>query len=118
LEAFDRVLLDAPCSGLGIIRRKPEIRFRRQPEDLAALVKLQTKLLEKGSRYVKQGGVLVYSTCSVDPDENEGVVTAFLASNPQYKLVDTPWSDGDGLIRLYPSVHQTDGFFIAKMVRV
>lgn len=118
VEAFDRVLLDAPCSGLGIIRRKPEIRFRRQPEDLAALVKLQTKLLEKGSRYVKQGGVLVYSTCSVDPDENEGVVTAFLASNPQYKLVDTPWSDGDGLIRLYPSVHQTDGFFIAKMVRV
>lgn len=118
VDAFDRVLLDAPCSGLGIIRRKPEIRFRRQPEDLTALVKLQTKLLENGSRYVKQGGVLVYSTCSVDPDENEGVVTAFLASNPQYKLVDTPWSDGDGLIRLYPSVHHTDGFFIAKMVRV
>ncbi|MDK9709626.1 16S rRNA (cytosine(967)-C(5))-methyltransferase RsmB [Acidaminobacter sp.] len=118
VEAFDRVLLDAPCSGLGIIRRKPEIRFRRQPEDLAALVKLQTKLLENGSRYVKQGGILVYSTCSVDPDENEGVVTAFLASNPHYKLADTPWSDEDGLIRLYPSVHQTDGFFIAKMVRV
>lgn len=118
VEANDRVLLDAPCSGLGIIRRKPEIRFRRQPEDLAALVKLQTKLLENASRYVKQGGVLVYSTCSVDPDENEGVVTAFLASNPQYKLADTPWSDEDRLIRLFPSVHQTDGFFIAKMVRV
>lgn len=118
VEAYDRVLLDAPCSGLGIIRRKPEIRFRRQLEDLVALVKLQTKLLENASRYVKQGGVVVYSTCSVDPDENEGVVTAFLASNPQYKLTDTPWSDEDGLIRLFPSVHQTDGFFIAKMVRV
>jgi len=118
VDAYDRVLLDAPCSGLGIIRRKPEIRFRRLPEDLAALVKLQTILLENASHYVKQDGVLVYSTCSVDPDENDGVIKAFLASNPQYMLVKTPWSDEDGLVRLYPSVHQTDGFFIAKMVRV
>jgi 16S rRNA (cytosine967-C5)-methyltransferase len=118
VASYDRVLLDAPCSGLGIIRRKPEIRFRRLPEDIAALVKLQTQLLENASHYVKQGGVLVYSTCSVDPDENDGVIKSFLAANPQYKLIHTPWSDGDGLVRLYPSVHQTDGFFIAKMVRV
>lgn len=118
LDAYDRVLLDAPCSGLGIIRRKPEIRFRRMPEDIAVLVSLQTQLLENASRYVRQGGILIYSTCSVDPDENDGVVKAFLASNPQYSLVRTPWSDEDGFVRLYPSVHQTDGFFIAKMVRV
>lgn len=118
VDAYDRVLLDAPCTGLGIIRRKPEIRYRRQPADISTLVSLQSQLLQNASQYVKKGGVLVYSTCSIDPDENQGVVRKFLSTHPDFKLTDTPWSDEDGLVRLYPNIHHTDGFFIAKMVRV
>ncbi|SCZ76960.1 16S rRNA (cytosine(967)-C(5))-methyltransferase RsmB [Acidaminobacter hydrogenoformans] len=118
VDAYDRVLLDAPCTGLGIIRRKPEIRYRRQPEDISSLVTLQSQLLENASHYVKKGGIMVYSTCSIDPEENQGVIQNFLSAHPQFKLVGTPWSDEDGSVRLYPNVQRTDGFFIAKMVRV
>lgn len=116
-DAYDRVLLDAPCSGLGIIRRKPEIRYRRQPEDLTALTELQSQLLEQAGAYVRPGGVLVYSTCSVDPSENEDQVRRFLSRHLDFEMVHTPWSDEDGCIRRYPNVHHTDGFFIAKLKR-
>jgi 16S rRNA (cytosine967-C5)-methyltransferase len=117
LEKYDRVLLDAPCSGLGIIRRKPEIRYNRTRHDIGALAGIQKEILKNAAAYVKAGGVLVYSTCSIEPEENEAVVLGFLKSNPGYHLEKTPWSDPDGFVRRYPNLHGTDGFFIAKLKR-
>lgn len=114
---FDRVLLDAPCSGLGIIRRKPEIRYNRSQEDIINLSLIQKALLENAGAYVRVGGILVYSTCSIESEENEDVVNAYLIKHPEYKLEHTPWSDSDGYVRRYPNLHQTDGFFVAKMIR-
>lgn len=114
----DVVLCDVPCSGLGIIRKKPEIRYK-DPAELENLPALQAKILQNCAQYVKDGGTLVYSTCTILQRENEDVVRAFLAANPQFEAV--PWEHKvcgtreDGMVTLLPPVHQTDGFFIAKM---
>ncbi|MDY3618107.1 16S rRNA (cytosine(967)-C(5))-methyltransferase RsmB [Agathobaculum sp.] len=114
----DRVLCDVPCSGLGIIRKKPEIRFKDEKE-IEKLPALQAKILQNCARYVKPGGTLVYSTCTILRRENEDVVRAFLAENPEFVTV--PWSHPvcgerpDGMVTLLPHVHGTDGFFIAKL---
>jgi 16S rRNA (cytosine967-C5)-methyltransferase len=83
---FDRVLVDAPCSGLGTVRRDPDIRWRRHASDLTELAARQQALLTQASRHVAAGGRLVYSTCSSEPEENEDVVAAFLASSPDFVL--------------------------------
>jgi len=122
----DRVLIDAPCSGLGIIRRKPEIKYRKTLEDLGELNQLQLRILEQGAKYLKPGGTLVYSTCTIEPMENQGVVEVFLKSNPDFKLEDLgsayphliPGEGHGAMIQLYPSIHGTDGFFMAKLKRV
>lgn len=114
----DVVLCDVPCSGLGIIRKKPEIRYK-DPAELENLPDLQAKILQNCAQYVKPGGTLVYSTCTILQRENEDVVRAFLAANPSFEAV--PWEHKvcgareDGMVTLLPPVHQTDGFFIAKM---
>lgn len=114
----DVVLCDVPCSGLGIIRKKPEIRYN-DPAELENLPALQAKILQNCAQYVKPGGTLVYSTCTILQRENEDVVRAFLAANPQFEAV--PWEHKvcgmreDGMVTLLPPVHQTDGFFIAKL---
>lgn len=114
----DVVLCDVPCSGLGIIRKKPEIRYK-DPAELENLPALQAKILQNCAQYVKDGGTLVYSTCTILQRENEDVVRAFLAANPEFKAV--PWEHKvcgareDGIVTLLPPVHQTDGFFIAKL---
>lgn len=114
----DVVLCDVPCSGLGIIRKKPEIRYN-DPAELENLPALQAKILQNCAQYVKDGGTLVYSTCTILQRENEDVVRAFLAANPQFEAV--PWEHKacgmreDGMVTLLPPVHQTDGFFIAKL---
>ena len=114
----DVVLCDVPCSGLGIIRKKPEIRYK-DPAELENLPDLQAKILQNCAQYVKPGGTLVYSTCTILQRENEDVVRAFLAANPSFEAV--PWEHKacgareDGMVMLLPPVHQTDGFFIAKM---
>lgn len=114
----DVVLCDVPCSGLGIIRKKPEIRYK-DPAELENLPALQAKILQNCAQYVKDGGTLVYSTCTILQRENEDVVRAFLAANPQFEAV--PWEHKacgmreDGMVTLLPPVHQTDGFFIAKL---
>ena len=114
----DVVLCDVPCSGLGIIRKKPEIRYK-DPAELENLPALQAKILQNCAQYVKPGGTLVYSTCTILQRENEDVVRAFLAVNPQFEAV--PWEHKacgmreDGMVTLLPPVHQTDGFFIAKL---
>ena len=116
----DVVLCDVPCSGLGIIRKKPEIRYK-DPEEIAGLPALQAKILQNCAQYVKPGGTLVYSTCTILQRENEDVVRAFLAQNPDFAA--EAWSHPvcgdrpDGMVTLLPPIHDTDGFFIAKMRR-
>jgi len=115
----DRVLCDVPCSGYGVIAKKPEIRYK-DPADSAALPDIQLAILENNARYVKPGGVLVYSTCTLLPEENEGNIARFLERHPEFEMV--PFAHGhetlaapDGILTLTPDVHGTDGFFIAKM---
>ena len=121
---FDRVLVDAPCSGLGILGRKADIRHLRTPEDLDALCGIQKTILNHVCTAVKAGGVLVYSTCTINPDENEAVVSAFLNSHPEFELEDvadylpaTVCSKGKCLT-LLPHINDCDGFFIARMKKV
>lgn len=115
----DRVLCDVPCSGLGVIAKKPEIRYK-SVADFARLPEIQLAILENCSRYVKKGGALVYSTCTVLPEENGENVAKFLASHPEFEPCD--FSVGDlhserGMLSLSPDTHGTDGFFVAKFTR-
>ena len=108
-----------PCSGLGVIRKKPEIRYK-DPAELAGLPQIQGDILDNVSRYVKPGGVLLYSTCTLLQAENEDVVTAFLAKHPDYQLERflLPGPLGEvaaGQCTLWPQRLQTDGFFLAKL---
>lgn len=104
---FDRVLIDAPCSGLGTIRRDPDIRWRRQAADLATLAGAQRALLHRASDVVAMGGRLVYSTCSSEPEENEQVVAAFLRDHPEFMVV--PLSKA-GVIDAIARMHTPEGF--------
>ncbi len=113
----DKVLVDAPCSGLGILRRKPEIKYKRTPEDLVSLSKIQQKILETSAKYVKPGGELVYSTCTINPGENEKVIEKFLENNKTFEIIDLNFENSP-YMKLLPTVHNTDGFFIAKVRRV
>lgn len=117
--AFDKVLVDAPCSGLGVIRKKPDIRFKA-PEQLDALPAIQKDILSNACRYVKAGGVLMYSTCTVRKGENEDVVRAFLEEHPEFctesfTLSGSAGACDAGMVTLWPHRHDTDGFFICKM---
>lgn len=111
---FDRVLIDAPCSGTGTWRRNPDARWRAPDLGLAGLVALQGRILASAARLVKPGGRLVYATCSVLTDENEAQVSAFLAAHPGFHLV--PQAGGD-FLSLTPAQHGTDGFFAALIQR-
>ena len=119
---FDRVICDAPCSGFGVIRRKPEIRYK-DPLSCADLPPLQRQILEEAAKLVKVGGVLQYSTCTLNPAENRAVAEWFLKTHPQFSprpLVGLPASVMDEPTwyrTLIPSVHETDGFFIAAFTR-
>lgn len=119
-EAFDTVLADVPCSGLGIIRKKPDIRFK-DPEPLRELPKIQRDILDHVCRYVRPGGVLLYSTCTLRRSENEEIAEYFCTQHPEFALEPfvLPGSIGevDGMLTLWPHVHGTDGFFIAKFRR-
>lgn len=115
----DRVICDVPCSGLGVLAKKPEIRYKDMTE-CAPLPRIQFDILENASKYLKVGGVLVYSTCTVLPAENEENIQKFLAAHGNFSL--TPFSVGEldaesGMITLLPHVHGTDGFFIARLTR-
>lgn len=122
----DRVLIDAPCSGLGIIRKKPDIKYSRTENELKEITDLQQKILNIAARYLKVGGYLIYSTCTIQPQENLEIVQDFLAKNAGFKLsgfrelmpsaLDISSSE-EGYIQLYPNINQTDGFFISKIKR-
>ena len=118
--AFDTVLVDAPCSGLGIIRKKPDARYKRA-EDLFTLPVVQDAILRNAARYVRPGGTLVYSTCTILPEENQQVTGAFLAETPDFSLspfdLPDPAGTTEGEITLWPHRHGTDGFYICRMTR-
>lgn len=120
--AFDRVLCDVPCSGLGVIRRKPEIRYK-DPASFSTLPSLQYRILEQSAKLVRAGGVLQYSTCTLNPAENRAVAERFLAEHPEFSprpLVGLPSSvlDEPAWCRtLFPFAHRTDGFFLAGFVK-
>lgn len=122
----DYCLVDAPCSGLGLIRRKPDIKWTRTSEELIELSRLQTIILKTASNYIKPGGTLVYSTCTINRQENLDVITNFLRESTDFRLVPIELANGvkisatqdSGYLELYPNIHGTDGFFMAKMVRI
>lgn len=115
--SFERVLVDAPCTGTGTFRHNPEIRWRIRPADISELAARQRHILANAARTVAVGGRLVYSTCSVEPEENESVVSAFLETQPTFKSVrpDVPEQllTTDGAARTRPQRDDTDGFFVA-----
>src|SRR5699024_2591754 len=86
IDQVDKVLLDVPCSGLGILRRKPDLKWNKKIEDLASLTSLQLKILENAARYVKKGGTIVYSTCTINREENLNLVKTFLDQNSSFQL--------------------------------
>ena len=118
--AFDAVLADVPCSGLGIIRKKPDVRYKK-PDELFALPVLQRAILDNAARYVRPGGTLVYSTCTILPEENEGVTDSFLAEHPDFAAapfaLPAPVGETAGDVTLWPHRHGTDGFYICRMTR-
>jgi 16S rRNA (cytosine967-C5)-methyltransferase len=122
-QSFDKILLDAPCSGTGTLQRHPEIRWRLKPESLEALVALQLALLENALHSLKPGGTLVYSTCSLEPEENEAVIDSFLARHPDVRLIlpeDATLRglfDAQRFFRLFPPESNSDGFFAAVLRR-
>ena len=123
---IDRVLVDAPCSGLGTLRRNPDLKWRQTPEGVAELSRKQHDILKGASRLVKKGGRLVYATCSILPEENEAIVAGFLAAHPDFRQIaaqDILAQQGIALdcgdtLRLAPHMHGTDGFFAAVLERM
>jgi 16S rRNA (cytosine967-C5)-methyltransferase len=122
---FDRILVDAPCSGLGTLRRDPDIRWRRSEADLQEMSSRQLRLLERAAAALAPGGRLVYATCSSEPEENEGVVERFLDVAPEMTLVDLRGSspplealvDQRGMLRTLPFAHGLEAFFAAALIK-
>lgn len=108
-EKFDRVLVDAPCSNTGVLGKRPDARWNRTPEDIAALAELQLKILNNAAPLLKPNGVLVYSTCSIEPEENTCVIEKFLKANPDFELEKSR--------QILQSDEGIDGFFIAKLIK-
>lgn len=125
-ESLDRILLDAPCSGLGVIRRKPDLKWRKRETEINDIAALQYELLASVQRLLKPGGILVYSTCTIDAEENERVVSRFLQSHGHFEL-DTEWpaqlrhivnQQHSVGVQLLPQHYGSDGFYIARLRRL
>ena len=120
-NAMDAVIADVPCSGYGIIRKKPDIRYK-DPDNMKALPALQMQILQRQAGYVRPGGVLLYSTCTLVWEENEGLVKAFLKNNPNFYLEPLPLpavfpKNESGMLALVSGEYDTDGFFMARLRR-
>jgi len=119
----DKILIDAPCTGTGVVGRKPDIRWRRKPEDISDMANLQMKLLKHMSQFLNDGGTLVYGTCSMEPEENWNVVEQFLKLNADFKLMTGPsqvmpdWINEMGCLSTFPHIHGVDGLFAARITR-
>ncbi len=123
-KKFDAVLADVPCSGLGTLRRNPEIKWRFNPDQLGSIQPTQEQILASASEAVRSGGLLIYSTCSTEPEENEQVVHAFLRTHPEFRLrrPSSPpgiesWLGSDDMLRTFPGERPWDGFFAALLAR-
>ncbi|MBD7983482.1 16S rRNA (cytosine(967)-C(5))-methyltransferase RsmB [Sporosarcina sp. Sa2YVA2] len=122
--SFDRILVDAPCSGLGVIRRKPEIKYNKTEQDLKNLTVIQQQLLETAYQLIKPDGIIVYSTCTVEYEENEGLVKQFLNTHPDLQLADlnsvqshVPLPIENNMLQVLPQHFGSDGFFVAAFQR-
>lgn len=107
-EKFDKILLDVPCLGIGVIKRKPDIKWKRKPEDIFEITKIQKIILKNCSQYLKKDGVLVYSTCSILEEENENIIESFLKENNNFEIVE------NGIVNIIPD-NEKDGFFMCKI---
>lgn len=120
IDEVDKVLCDVPCSGLGVIRRKPEIKYKN-PDDFDNLSSIQREILETSSKYLKKGGMLVYSTCTLSKAENDDVIDWFLENHPEFEkgIIDGLANIGNGeyKITIAPKMFNSDGFFIAKLIK-
>lgn len=123
-EPFDIVLADVPCSGFGTFSKKPDIKWKKELLDIKQITRLQSEILQHAATMVKPGGVLVYSTCTIEPEENEEVVFQFLSKNPNFKIesaenyVPAAVVDSHGFIRTLPHIHKMDGAFGARLTRL
>jgi len=123
-QKFDKILLDAPCSGLGVLSKKPEIRWKREPENILELVKIQKEFLENASKLVKEGSIIVYSTCSTEQEENMDIVNDFLEHHPEFRIddagkyVDKSLVNEQGCVETFPHRHGIDGSFAARLIKV
>ena len=107
-EKFDKILLDVPCLGIGVIKRKPDIKWQRKPEDIEKITEIQKKILNNCSKYLKKDGAMVYSTCSILKEENENIIFEFLNKNSNFEIVK------NGKCSIMPDIER-DGFFICKL---
>lgn len=120
IDNIDYCLLDVPCTGLGTIRRNPEIKYNRSITDLKNMAKLQLEILNTSKNYIKKGGYILYSTCTIGSIENDKVIEKFLEENENFELVDLReegFDTEEKVIKMYPNTDESDGFYIAKMVR-
>jgi len=124
--SFDGCLVDAPCTGLGTLRRHPEGKWRIKEADITRLQEMQGQILRQAAPLIKEGGTLVYSTCTLTQEENEGVISAFLSEQPEFRLENVlpllprgceALVDEKGYLRTLPHRHKTDGFFAARIRR-
>lgn len=122
-QPADAVLIDAPCSGLGVMARRADLRWQRKPYDLKPLVQLQKEILANAATLVKPGGRLVYSTCTIDKSENEEVIADFLEKNSHFTIekatefIDKKYVTNNGFVRTWPHKHAIDGSFSARLRR-
>ncbi len=128
LGTFERILLDAPCTGFGVIRRKPDLKWNKREADIAEIASLQYRLLTQVSTMLAPGGLMVYSTCTIEPEENQRIVERFVAEHPEFALDGTLAADlpptvrdtvdaSRGFVQILPSHFDSDGFFIARLKR-
>jgi 16S rRNA (cytosine967-C5)-methyltransferase len=122
-EQADKVLLDAPCSGLGVLAKKPDIKWKRDVTDIIKLAKIQKDLLHNAARLVKPGGVLVYSTCTTEPEENQANVNRFLSEHTEFSIEDArqyvnhALVNPNGFVETLPHLHGMDGSFAVRLVK-
>ena len=117
-DSFDKILVDAPCSGIGLIRRKPDLKYNKENADFASLQEIQLKILDSVCQTLVKGGIITYSTCTIMPQENREVVRIFLENHPEFEQVSLDHEKKDilvdGSILITPELYQTDGFFISQ----
>lgn len=124
LNRFDRIILDAPCSSTGVIRRNPDVRYRITEEQIRKLSNIQLRMLEQASKFLHKGGIMVYSVCSTEPEEGEILVESFLQKHKEFISINSAYPFFEsfyikkGFLRTYPHKHGTDGFFMARFTLV